>query len=173
MALRKSALADLGLVMQEEGVWNFSRNRWLDVVSNQCRRYAENATPSQRVEAETLTAEDVHAAVKDSGLLRYSESKAWVEFAHHTYQEFFAALAQRDINYNLDQHLRTAETRRRWQGTLVLLYGIAKDKAALYSKILGPENDYARIWLAAQCLTNSGEEIATSLQRLERTLPMN
>jgi CRP-like cAMP-binding protein/Tfp pilus assembly protein PilF len=40
-------------------------------------------------------------------------------------------------------------------------------------RFLGHDKDYSRIWLAAHCLVNSGEEIAVALQRLERTLPMN
>ena len=173
LALRKNALSALGIAMQEQEVWTFSMERWLQIVSGQIEQFLENATPNQRTELKKATAEDVHNEIKNSGLVRYSDSRAWVEFAHHTYQEFFAALHQRDHGYALERHLRTNEARRRWQGTIVLLYGIVRDKPKLYSEILGADNDYARIWLAAHCLANSGEEIAVTLQRLERTLPIN
>lgn len=172
LALRKKVLARLGLAMQEDEAWTFSLDRWLRIIAEQLTAYRKSASPGERLELEAMTAEDIHNQIKDSGLVRWSESREWVEFAHHTYQEFFAALAQNEAGYNLEPHLNTEEARRRWQGTIVLLYGIAQDKPELYSKILGEENEYARIWLAAQCLANSGEEVAVALQRLERTLPM-
>ncbi|GIK40242.1 MAG: hypothetical protein BroJett011_40750 [Chloroflexota bacterium] len=171
LALRRSALASLGLAMQEEEVWAFPRTRWIELITRELHLFREGATPGERVEVQYITPEDVHEEIKHSGLLRYSDDRAWVEFAHHTYQEFFAALAQREQGQDLEPRLRTTEARRRWQGTIVLLYGIAHDNAALYSKILGQENDYARIWLAAQCLANSGEEISQALRRLEQRLP--
>lgn len=171
LSLRKAALASLGLAMQEEEAWAFTRARWMDIISHELRNYHNKATPGERVEMQYIAPEDVHEEIKHSGLIRYSESRAWVEFAHHTYQEFFAALAQRDRGHEIEQYLRTAEVRRRWQGTIILLYGISKDRAGLYSRILGQDNDYARIWLAAQCLANSGEDIAWTLQHLERHLP--
>lgn len=172
LALRKGALASLGLAMQVEEIWTYPHEQWLNIATREHHLYLQKATPGERAEVESLTPEDVHKAILDSGLVRYSESRAGVEFAHHTYQEFFAALGQHRQGYDLEPHLRTNEARRRWQGTIVLLYGIAQDKPTLYSKILGNDNDYARIWLAAQCLVNSGEEIAVTLNRLERTLPM-
>ncbi|MCB0212503.1 MAG: cyclic nucleotide-binding domain-containing protein, partial [Anaerolineae bacterium] len=173
LALQKKALAKLGLAMQEDEAWTFSLNRWLAIIAEQIGVYKKSTSPRERLELESLTPQNFHNQIKDSGLVRWSESREWVEFAHHTYQEFFAALAQNEEGYNLEPHLSTEEARRRWQGTIVLLYGIAEDKAGLYSKILGDENEYARIWLAAQCLANSGEEVAIALQRLERTLPMS
>ncbi|MCB0224475.1 MAG: cyclic nucleotide-binding domain-containing protein, partial [Anaerolineae bacterium] len=173
LSLRKNALARLGLAMQEDEAWTFPLDRWLRIIGEQIDAYRKSASAGERLEIETMTPLDVHNQIKDSGLVRWSESREWVEFAHHTYQEFFAALAQNEAGYNLEPHLNTEEARRRWQGTIVLLYGIAEDKPALYSRILGEENEYARIWLAAQCLANSGEEVAIALQRLERTLPMS
>jgi CRP-like cAMP-binding protein len=173
LKLRKNALASLGLAMQEEQAWIFLRDRWLEIIANELEPYLEQATPGEQAALKSLIPEDIHEEIKNSGLVRYSENWTDVEFAHHTYQEFFASLAFRKQGYELEPHLRTNEARRRWQGTIVLLYGITQDKPSLYSKILGDENDYARIWLAAQCLANSGEEIAVALQRLERTLPMS
>jgi CRP-like cAMP-binding protein/tetratricopeptide (TPR) repeat protein len=173
LALRKVALASLGMEMQEEEVWTCSQERWQEILTTEIEKYLETATPNQQAELAGLTPQEVHDEIKHSGLVRHSESRAWVEFAHHTYQEFFAALSQRDGDYDLEPHLLTNEARRRWQGTIVLLYGIVRDKSRLYAEILGHENDYSRIWLAAHCLVNSGEEIAVALQRLERTLPMN
>jgi CRP-like cAMP-binding protein len=172
LALRKKVLASLGLSMQEEEVWNCPIERWLALITQQLQQYQASDSPGERANLSAINAQHIHQEIKDSGLVRYSENREAVEFAHQTYQEFFAALAQNDQDYDLEPHLRTNEARRRWQGTIVLLYGIAHDKPTLYSKILGHENDYARIWLAAQCLTNSGEEIAAALQTLERKLPL-
>lgn len=171
LVLRKNALASLGLAMQEEEAWAFPRERWIDIISRELYLFREEATPGERVEVQYITAEDVHEEIKHSGLIRYADTRAWIEFAHHTYQEFFAALAQREQGYDIEPNLRNTEARRRWQGTIILLYGIAYDNEALYSKILGFDNDYARIWLGAQCLANSGEDITAALQRLERRLP--
>lgn len=171
LALRRSVLACLGLAMQEEEAWSFAVPRWLEIISRELQRYRDSATPGERVDLQHLTAEDVHEEIKHSGLLRHSDDRAWIEFAHHTYQEFFAALAQREYGYDLEARIRTTEARRRWQGTVVLLYGIARNKSALYSEILGRDDDYARIWLAAQCLTNSGEDTTVAVQTLERQLP--
>jgi len=172
LGLRKSTLANLGLAMQEEETWAFPRQRWIDTIARELYLFREKATPGERVEVQYITAEDVHEEIKHSGLIRYVDTRAWVEFAHHTYQEFFAALAQRDQAYDLEPILRT-EARRRWQGTIVMLYGIAHDKAELISKVLGDDNDYARIWLAAQCLANSGEDITLTLQQFERRHPFH
>ncbi len=172
LRLRKQILAALGLAMQEEEAWTFALDRWLEIIAAEVRLYQKQATPSERVELELLTPQDIHHEIMRSGLVRYAESRSWVEFAHHTYQEFYAALAQLEKGYDLEPRLGTNEARRRWQDTIVLLYGINKDKPALFSKILGADNDYARIWLAAQCLANSGQDIAAAVQLFERTLPM-
>jgi CRP-like cAMP-binding protein/Tfp pilus assembly protein PilF len=170
--LRKNALANLGLAMQEEEVWAFPRTRWMELITEQLSTYRDNATPGERVDVQYITPEDVHEEIKHSGLIRHPDDRVWIEFAHQTYQEFFAALAQREQDRDIEPHIDTPEARRRWQGTIILLYGISHDKAALYSKILGQDNDYARIWLAAHCLANSGEDITLALQNLERNLPM-
>jgi CRP-like cAMP-binding protein len=172
LGLRKNALAALGIAMQENEVWTFSYTDWLELIETQIDAFDVDGTASRKANGHALTPEQVHTDILDSGLVRHTDSKSWIEFAHHTHQEFFAALAQRDRDNDLEPRVQTNEARRRWQGTIVLLYGIAGDKPAVFSKILGESNDYARIWLAAQCLANSGEEIAASLQMLERTLPM-
>ncbi|MEM7343193.1 MAG: cyclic nucleotide-binding domain-containing protein, partial [Chloroflexota bacterium] len=172
LILRKNVLASLGLKMQEEEAWAFSREVWIDMISHELALYREKATPSEQVEVQFVTPEDVHEDIKHSGLIRYADDRAWVEFAHHTYQEFFAALALRERDYDIEPLIDTPESRRRWQGTIVLLYGISHDSITLHSKILGHDNDYARIWLAAQCLANSGEDITAKLQSLERSLPL-
>jgi CRP-like cAMP-binding protein len=170
--LRKGVLANLGLAMQEEEVWAFPRTRWMEFISTGLALYREKATPGERVEVQYITPEDVHEEIKHSGLIRHPDDRVWIEFAHQTYQEFFAALAIREQGHDIEPNINTAETRRRWHGTIILLYGIAHDKATLYSGILGEDNDYARIWLAAQCLANSGEDITLALQNFERHLPL-
>jgi CRP-like cAMP-binding protein/tetratricopeptide (TPR) repeat protein len=172
LALRKNALAHLGLTMQEEEVWSVSQEHWLEMLTGQLQQYRATADSGERARLANITPVQIQEEIKNSGLVRLSESRDKIEFAHQTYQEFFAALAQNQQNYDLEPHLQTNEARRRWQGAIILLYGIAADKPSLYSKILGNEDDYARIWLVAQCLANSGEDIAVALQTLERTLPL-
>ncbi len=172
LALRKNALGKLGLAMQEEEAWTFSRVRWLEIISQELQQYRQKVSPEEDVKVKYITAQDIYEEIKHGGLIRYSGHRSRVEFAHHTFQEFFAATALREQQeYYIDAYLDTAEARRRWQGTIVLLYGIAYDKISLFSQILGAENDYARIWLAGQCLANSGEDIAVTLNTLERKLP--
>ncbi|MDM8527108.1 cyclic nucleotide-binding domain-containing protein [Anaerolineales bacterium HSG24] len=172
LVLRKQALANLGLTMQEKELWAFPRSRWVEMIVEALQNYRTQASPVERERLANITGEDVHEEIKHSGLIRYSTDRRTLEFAHHTYQEFFAALAVRDDRLDLEPHLTTIEGRRRWQGTTVLLYGITHDKALLYSKILGSENNYARIWLGAQCLANAGEEVTAALKQLERQLPL-
>ncbi len=173
LGLRKEVLSRLGAAMQEEEVWAFPRTRWMEMIAEQTSLFRERAPLGERVEVQYITAEDVHEEIKHSGLIRHPDDRVWIEFAHQTYQEFFAALALRDQKQDVEPYVNTAEARRRWQGTIILLYGIAHDKAALYSKILGRNNDYARTWLAAHCLANSGENITQALQNLERRLPLD
>ncbi len=172
LTLRKNALANLGLLMQERETWSFSETAWLDLITAELHRYPQQAKANEQKALQAITAENIHEEIKDSGLIRYSSMKGMIEFNHHTHQEFFAALALRNQNKAIEPYLNSTETRRRWQGTMVLLYGIAQDKATLYSKILGTENDYARIWLGAQCLANSGEDLTAALRQLERRLPL-
>ena len=173
LQLRKNILASLGLAMQEAETWTFPHESWLKIIAAELETYRQQAVPGEQQQLKNLPADDLHQEIIRSGLVRYAESRAWIEFAHHTYQEFYAALAQRQQDYDLEPRLQSNEARRRWQDTIVLLYGITHDKPALFSKILGSENDYARIWLAAQCLANTGEDIAATAQLLERTLPMS
>ncbi|MFQ5613036.1 MAG: cyclic nucleotide-binding domain-containing protein [Anaerolineae bacterium] len=168
----KGSLSSLGLTMQQEEVWTLPRQRWFDLIAHQLYLYREGATAKERAIARALTPEDVQEKIAYSGLLRYSGEKGWVEFTHHTLQEFFAALALREQNLDIETRIRSGEARRRWQGTVILLYGIAQNKAELFSKIVGPSFDYERIWLAAQCLANAGEEVAVAVSELERALPL-
>jgi CRP-like cAMP-binding protein/tetratricopeptide (TPR) repeat protein len=172
LRLRRNILSELGIAMQSEEVWTYPYTRWIDLINRALRAYHKDAPTGEMQALKHITAQDIHEEIKYSGLVRYSNSRTKIEFAHHTYQEFFAALALRSHVDQVSAHLDTSEDRRRWQGTIVLLYGIAHDKIELYSKILGVENNYARIWLAAQCLANSGEDTAATLNKLERSLPM-
>lgn len=165
------ALANLGLAMQQEEVWTFPRERWLRLVEHEIYLYQEAATARERAVIRSLSADLVHEKVKFSGLLRYVENSGWVEFAHHTLQEFFAALALRDQAHDVEPLISSQEMRRRWQGTIVLLYGIAHNRPELFGQILGDSFDYARGWLVAQCLANAGEEIAVAVRELEASLP--
>ncbi len=172
LTLRKNALANVGLLMQEQESWTLPQATWFDLITTELRLYREQAKPAEQKILKQITPEQIHEEIKDSGLIRYLPNQEAIEFSHHTYQEFFAALALRNQVKEIEAYLHSTDTRRIWQGTMVLLYGIAHDKADLYSKILGTENDYARIWLAAQCLANSGEDLTAALRQLERSLPL-
>jgi CRP-like cAMP-binding protein len=170
LAIRRNALASLGLTMQENEVSAFPRSRWMAIVAHEIYLYREAASTEERDAARSVSPQDLMEEVMYSGLLRYSGDREWLEFAHHTLQEFFAALALRDQDVDLEQMLHSDESRRQWSGTLVLLYGISRHKPALFSKVLGRGNDYSRIWLAAECLANAGGDIAYAAESLEAVI---
>lgn len=171
LGIRRAALASLGLMMQENEIWAFPRNRWTAIVTQEIYLYREAASPEEREAARTVTPQDVMEETMSSGLVRYSGDHEWLEFAHHSLQEFFAALALRDQTVDLEPLLHTAESRRQWLGTIVLLYGISRHKATLFFRILGQGNDYSRIWLAAECLANAGGDITYAAESLEAAIP--
>jgi CRP-like cAMP-binding protein/Tfp pilus assembly protein PilF len=170
LEIRRAALASLGLMMQENEVWAFPRNRWTAIVTQEIYLYREAASPEERGPARTVTPQDVLEETLSSSLVRYSGDHEWVEFAHHSLQEFFAALALRDQTVDLEPLLHAAESRRQWLGTVVLLYGISRHKASLFFRILGLGNDYSRIWLAAECLANAGGDITYAAESLEAAI---
>ncbi|RME70982.1 MAG: tetratricopeptide repeat protein, partial [Chloroflexi bacterium] len=170
LALRQNILSTLGRTMLEEGVWTFPFTRWIKLIASELSAYRDAAPPDEQQSLRYLTPQDIHEEIKHSGLLRYGDTRTRVEFAHHTYQEFYAALALKNQVDDIEPYVDTPEARRRWQGVIVLLYGITTDRVKLYSQILGYSNDYARIWLAAQCLANAGEDIPTALSRLQEAL---
>jgi tetratricopeptide (TPR) repeat protein len=139
-------------------------------VTQEIYLYREAASPEEREAARTVTPQDVMGETMSSGLVRYSGDREWVEFAHHSLQEFFAALALRDQTVDLEPLLLTAESRRQWLGTIVLLYGISRHRETLFFRILGQGKDYSRIWLAAECLANAGGEIAYAAESLEAAI---
>jgi CRP-like cAMP-binding protein/Flp pilus assembly protein TadD len=170
LTIRRNALASLGHTMQENQVSAFPRTRWMAIVAHEIYLYREAASSEERDAARSVSPQDLMEEVMYSGLLRYSGDREWLEFAHHTLQEFFAALALRDEDMDLEQLLHSDESRRQWSGTLVLLYGISRHKPILFSKILGRGNDYSRIWLAADCLANAGGDIAYAAESLEAVI---
>jgi CRP-like cAMP-binding protein/Flp pilus assembly protein TadD len=171
LAIRRAALASLGLMMQENEVWAVPRSRWIAIVTQELYLYREAATPEEREIARTVSPQDVMEEIMYSGLLRYSGDREWVEFAHHTLQEFFAALALRDQTVDLEPLLRTNESRRQWLGMIVLLYGISPQKTTLFFNILGQGNDHSRIWLAAECLANAGGDVTYAAESLDVAIP--
>jgi CRP-like cAMP-binding protein len=168
--IRRAALASLGLMMQENQVWALPGSRWEAIAAQELYLYREAATSQEREAARSVSPQDVMDQVMTSGLLRYSGDGEWVEFAHHTLQEFFAALALRAQDVDLEPLLRTPESRRHWLGTIVLLYGISHYQPALFFKILGHGSDHSRIWLAAECLANAGGDIAYAAESLEAAI---
>jgi len=173
LSVRKGVLARLGLLMQEEQALTFPKKRWFQIIAQELARYKKSVNADKIGPIKFSTLEDVHEEIKFSGLIRYGSTTDpnWIEFAHHSYQEFFAALALQQQKLSLAERMQTPEALRHWHGAIVLLYGIATDRISLFSQILGDENNYARIWLAAQCLANSGEEIAAVTETLNRQLP--
>jgi CRP-like cAMP-binding protein/Flp pilus assembly protein TadD len=171
LTIRRATLASLGLTMQENEVWAVSRTRWMSIVAHVLYLYREAATSEEREATRTVLPQDVMEEIMYSGLLRYSGDRELVEFAHHTLQEFFAALALRNQGADLEPLLDTDEGRRQWSGTTVLLYGISRHKAELLLKVLGRGNDYSRLWLSAECLANAGDDISLAADSLEAALP--
>jgi CRP-like cAMP-binding protein/Flp pilus assembly protein TadD len=170
LTIRRNALASLGLTMQENQVWVFPRSQWMAIVAHEIYLYREAASAEERDAARSVSPQDLMEEVMYSGLLRYSGDREWLEFAHHTLQEFFAALAIRDQDVGLERLLHSDESRRQWSGALVLLYGISRHKPALFAQILDQGDDYSRIWLAADCLANAGGDIAYAAESLEAAI---
>ena len=164
--LRKNILAKLGLYMQENQQLTITKREWFIIIGE---AYTEHHQSTPKYS----DLSDIHEEIKFSGLIRYSHNldKGRIEFAHHTYQEFFAASALMLANSPIAEYLKSPETLGRWYGTIVLLYGISTDRTPLFSQILGDAANYARIWLAAQCLANSGAEIARITDELVSALP--
>jgi CRP-like cAMP-binding protein/Tfp pilus assembly protein PilF len=171
LEIRRAALASLGLMMQENEIWAFPLTRWTAIVTQEIYLYREAASPEEREAGRTISPQDVMEEIIYSGLVRYSGDNEWVEFAHHTLQEFFAALALRDHTVDIEPLLRNTESRQQWLGTIILLFGISRHKATLFFRILGKANDYSRIWLAAECLANAGGDIAYAAESLEAAIP--
>lgn len=171
LIIRRATLASLGLTMQENEVWAVSRTRWMSIVAQELYLYREAATPEEQEAARAVSPQDVMEEIMYSGLLRYSGDREWVEFAHHTLQEFFAALALRNRDVDLEPLLHADDSRRQWSGMTVLLYGISDRKPGLFFRILGHGNDYGRLWLAAECLANAGDDIVLAADGLESVLP--
>jgi len=173
LSVRKAVLANLGLAMQQEQAFTYSKKRWLQLIAHQVALYRKTDPERTFKRINYSTLEDIHEEVKFSGLIRYSgnDDQTRVEFAHQTYQEFFAALALHSQSHSIDEYLRTLESLRHWHSTIVFLYGISQDRISLFSQILGETNSYARIWLAAQSLALSGEEIAVATEKYESQLP--
>ena len=90
LRLRRNVLGSLGWAMQEEEAWTFSRSRWMEIISQELNQYRKNANPGETAELKYITPQDIHEEIKHSGLVRYTDGRAKIEFAHHTYQEFFA-----------------------------------------------------------------------------------
>lgn len=170
LTVRRAVLASLGLRMQGNEVWSLPSSRWMATVTNELDLFREKASPEEREATRTVSPHDVIEEIMYSGLLRYSGGREWLEFAHHSLQEFFAALALRGQKIDLELLVQGAENRHQWSGTIVLLYGISNSKTPLFFKILGNGNDYSRIWLDAACLSSAGEHIAYVAEDLETAL---
>ncbi len=172
LALRKQVLAQLGLYMQQHRQLTISKRQWYVIIAKTYVKY--HNLPDDAIEqVKYSTIEDIHEEIKFSGLIGYSSNieQHRLEFAHHTYQEFFTALALKLEAASVIQMVATPDALQRWFGTLVLLFGISTQKTALFSEILGDGSDYARIWLAAECLAASGAEIARMTEQWETELP--
>ncbi len=173
LPLRKAILAELGLAMQQERVFTYPKKRWLQLIAQQIALYKKIDTERTFKRINYSTLEDIHEEIKFSGLIRYNSNseQTKIEFAHQTYQEFFAALALRRQARPLGEYLTTPDVLKHWHSTIIFLYGISNDRILLFSQILGETNNYARIWLAAQSLALSGEEIAVATGKFEAQLP--
>ncbi len=172
LALRKRVLGQLGLYMQQHQQLTVSKRQWLVIIAKEYVKF--HNMPDEAVEQVTYsTMEDIHEEIKFSGLIGYSSNveQHRLEFAHHTYQEFFTALALKIEGAAVTQMVATPDALQRWFGTMVLLFGISGKKTEIFSEILGDGSDYTCIWLAAECLANSGAEIARMTEQWEHELP--
>ena len=162
--IQKRILADLGLAMHQAQTTTFTNSQWQPLI------------PEQITDQEaTISSQSLLHLLAASGLIRFNHESTInaIEFAHHTYQEFFAAQALRNTHHELEleSFLSSAKTLRHWYGVIILLYGISQASTSLFSQILGHSNTYSRIWLAAQCLAGSGEELAVAAEHFKQQLP--
>ncbi len=166
LQLCKHALAKLALRMHENEMTTYPEEERLNLFEEVITTYQKN-NPNLHI-----TADDVLATTKSSGIIHYhgEDDSLCVEFSHYTYQEFFAALALQYQNKPIESYISTYENLRLWYRVIVFLYGISKKQLELFENILGQDSDYARIRLAAQCLANSGQEIAVVAKALENYL---
>jgi CRP-like cAMP-binding protein len=171
LAIRRAALASFGLLMQENQVWAYPRNQLAKIAAHELYLYREAATPEEQADVQSIAPEAMVEEIAHSTLVHYSGDREWVEFAHHTLQEFFAALALRDQTLDLEPLLHSSDSRRQWLGTVVLLYGISRHQPSLFFEILGHGEDYSRIWLAAECQASAGGDIAYAAEGLEAAIP--
>jgi CRP-like cAMP-binding protein len=170
LAIRRDVLASLGLQMQENEVWALPSSIWKAIATEKLHHYGEEVSNSERGDIRHASPRGVIEEIMYSGLLRYAGGREWLEFAHHTLQEFFAALALRDQDIDLEPRLHSVDSCRQWSGTIVLLFGISRSKVALFFRILGGGIDYNRIWLAAECLASVGDAITYVAEGLEAAM---
>lgn len=170
LSVRRDALAFLALVMQKHKVVAVPHSHWVTIVTRELQSYWQAATHKASDDTSIVSPQAVIDEIMYSGLLRYSADRERVEFAHHTLQEFFAALALRNQGMAVEPLIQGEENRRHWSGTLVLLYGISPTKTALLFQILGEGNDLGRVWLAADCMANAGGDLAHIADSLEKTM---
>jgi CRP-like cAMP-binding protein/cytochrome c-type biogenesis protein CcmH/NrfG/GTPase SAR1 family protein len=177
LELRRRVLSWLGLMMHEQQVRTYPRQGWEKLIKRGLNRYQQlQAEQGDRSRAQArgeylpMSAQDVFEEVIYSGLLRLTGDRGRVEFLHNAVQEFFAALSLRGHERDIEEYLQTARDWHHWQGVLVLLFGISAHQAELFRIILGPGDDYERIWVAADCLANAGGDVAMMVNRLREVL---
>ena len=173
LELYQNILADIGLIIQKTQ----GRPLALAQVNRIILHYLDAHQKNQpRLETHPIPKLGIDAVREDvilSGLLQYHaySGKTELEFSHYSYQEFFAALALKNHQQTLESHINTPESLRDWYGVVVFLYGLADNQPALFKQIIGSGTDYARIWLSAQCLVQSGQELAVVYEDLQKALP--
>lgn len=83
------------------------------------------------------------------------ESKGYLRFPHHTFQEFYAA---RSMRRNLEKYIEYARDVK-WLETFILLAGIAPTPDKLVSAIAS-----VNVWLAFWCI-DEGQPVSTSIKK--------
>ncbi len=156
LAVRQQALAELGLLMQEEGIQTLSLDRCLAVFRETLSHVSPREQHAVADETNHLTPQDILAECIHSSLLRLSPDRSQVEFLHQAVQEFFAAQGLRLRQADVRPYLTDPDQRHRWEGVLVLYFSIAPDKARLLREILRDGADYNHVLLVAECLTSVG-----------------
>lgn len=157
LEVSKRVLAQLGFVMQQEGLVSISIERCYWMIKEIAFETSVNAS-----------VRDIFEGLLFSALIRLGDDRESIEFLHQSVRDYFAALHLLEAGENMWDEFEQADGE--WQGTTVLLFGISPDRPRLYHKIVGDGSDERRLWLAARCLaavrTEEGawEELRASLE---------
>lgn len=143
--ISKKILAHLGFVMQREHAVSISLERCYWMIREIAFEVPVNAS-----------VKDIIEGLLYSGIIRLSGDRESIEFIHQTVREYYAAVRIRDGDESIAHYLD--DEHGDWSGTVVLLFGISKNRHRLYHEIVGDGGSYQRLLLAAECVANIGTD---------------